>query len=1101
MHGRYCVAVLCTALLAACARHDAVLDGTAAINESIALVRGANSDTATRELTVSDDSILIAIADEQLTDIKLKIASTDASGKPLNSIEVENHLGGAGIEIAALPVPEGAHVTVTLTGAPDSTKPGNVPLRAQLYSVAAESKPEHSALITAARAWSEATNSGMRPDSFKKNGLANMDLAIARLQLEHGDPARAAEAQLVKAKLLHFYKYDFRESRAAAQRAALAFANLPRPDALNAARANYVEALALIQMSVDGEAVGPAAEDAGKLAQATLEALSTAPALGPIERARAIAAQGQLALTRMQTDAATKGFEQARAIYQAEGYTAGERNMRFSLPLVLIEEGRFEQAASAFDPLLPEIELITDPELRVIAYLAAARGQSFSGRVDEGLALLLKALPMAREYQLEAQQASALEDIGAVYQNRGDYQQAIGLIQQALTIMRAQKDTAEYSIAVGAAAGVARSGGDLDLAFKLANESIRFASTPITRARNHLELALYNRAVGNIPAAIVEYRKGLAVDLGDPRHHAHTDGKYLLASALMDLENNTPKDRAEAASLLAEALDISIAVHDRFRELQVRRVQAQSFLQFGKNAAALAGFNEVLALGEEWRARSSSVEVRASMTKDEQYAFRGLLDIALAKVARRPAGELRPVSPAELAALLRLDRARQRSFGALRVGALDAPTTARVDDLLQQMATKSLAIARLLNQNPGAAHAAELQALQADMSRLHAELDAVRWTAATKNAQVASATHETERWRDLAPGAVQLSYAFGDQHVYAFVRSKFGMLVTALAPTRQSLEEQLAAIAKLDTRTASREIEAALDSVSALLLPTGLLPRESSSVNIVAEGRIASVPFPALRSPTDARRRLIETHEVSMVTTLLGVDEAPRARGSRPFRFVALASGNGTYRAAADVDPMPTLHAARKEIGAAAALFAARDPAAKIKLFTGSDGTAAALRDIWASGADVVHFATHALADLRQPIASLLVLPATDANGKPTYLTAGQVQAWRGDTELVFLSACESAIGPPQYAAGMPGLQRAFLRAGARGVIATLAPIEDVLAQQFAADFYTRYTHGETAARALSETQRAWLTPAPGMSEADQLRRRITALSHAYFAG
>jgi CHAT domain-containing protein len=237
-----------------------------------------------------------------------------------------------------------------------------------------------------------------------------------------------------------------------------------------------------------------------------------------------------------------------------------------------------------------------------------------------------------------------------------------------------------------------------------------------------------------------------------------------------------------------------------------------------------------------------------------------------------------------------------------------------------------------------------------------------------------------------------------------------------------------------------------------------------------------------------------------MVTTLLGVDEAPRQANARPYRFVALASGQGTYRAAADIDPTPQLQAATTEISTAAAMFTSHDPAARIKLLTGAAGSAATMRDIWASGADVVHFATHALADLHQPIASLLVLPAVDANGKATYLTAGQVQAWRGDTELVFLSACESAIGPPQYAAGMPGLQRAFLRAGARGVIATLAPIEDVLAQQFSADFYAYYTAGASAVKALSETQRAWLAPAPGVSEADQLRRRITALSHAYFA-
>jgi len=240
-------------------------------------------------------------------------------------------------------------------------------------------------------------------------------------------------------------------------------------------------------------------------------------------------------------------------------------------------------------------------------------------------------------------------------------------------------------------------------------------------------------------------------------------------------------------------------------------------------------------------------------------------------------------------------------------------------------------------------------------------------------------------------------------------------------------------------------------------------------------------------------RRLGDAHETEIVAVRPGYDYVDTAVDLPLLAVAPVAAASradGTYRAAAEIDPTPKLHAATKEINAAAALFSAREPLAKIKLFSGSDGNAAAVRDIWASGADVVHFATHALADLRQPVASLLVLPATDANGKPTYLTAGQVQSWRGDTELVFLSACESAIGPPQYAAGMPGLQRAFLRAGARGVIATLAPIEDVMAQQFAEEFYGRYTRGMPAAQALSETQRAWLTPAPGIDAADQLRRR-----------
>jgi CHAT domain-containing protein len=100
----------------------------------------------------------------------------------------------------------------------------------------------------------------------------------------------------------------------------------------------------------------------------------------------------------------------------------------------------------------------------------------------------------------------------------------------------------------------------------------------------------------------------------------------------------------------------------------------------------------------------------------------------------------------------------------------------------------------------------------------------------------------------------------------------------------------------------------------------------------------------------------------------------------------------------------------------------------------------------------------------------------------------------------VFLSACESAIGPPRFASGMPGLQSAFLRAGARGVIATLWPIEDVLAREFSEDFYERYTTGKSAVQALGETQREWLEVTAGTDDAERARRRITALAHGYYA-
>jgi CHAT domain-containing protein len=352
----------------------------------------------------------------------------------------------------------------------------------------------------------------------------------------------------------------------------------------------------------------------------------------------------------------------------------------------------------------------------------------------------------------------------------------------------------------------------------------------------------------------------------------------------------------------------------------------------------------------------------------------------------------------------------------------------------------------------------------------------------------------------VAPGALQLSYALGNDRAYVWARSATGTRVAALSLAPDTIERELAALAGMNAQRSPAQIEQAIAKISEILLPPGLLPADSRSVEVVAEGRIASVPFAGLRSPTEPARRLVETHAVTMISSLFTMPDPPRPGQARPFRLVALASGSGTLRSATPVlDAAPRLGAATSEIEAVAKLFAPGVPETRIKLFAGRDGSAEQLRNAWSSGADVVHFATHALADLRQPLASLLVLPAEAAAGKPTYLTAGQVQEWRGDADLVFLSACESAVGPPRFASGMPGLQSAFLRAGARGVIATLWPIEDVLAREFSEDFYERYTETRSATRALSETQRQWLAATPDIDGEQQRRRRITALAHGFF--
>jgi hypothetical protein len=79
-------------------------------------------------------------------------------------------------------------------------------------------------------------------------------------------------------------------------------------------------------------------------------------------------------------------------------------------------------------------------------------------------------------------------------------------------------------------------------------------------------------------------------------------------------------------------------------------------------------------------------------------------------------------------------------------------------------------------------------------------------------------------------------------------------------------------------------------------------------------------------------------------------------------------------------------------------------------------------------------------------------------------------------TLLVTLSGCETGVGVSVRGEGSVGIQRAFLIAGARHVLATLWPIQDVETVEFMKAFYARVVQtGETPPAALSAVQRELL--------------------------
>jgi CHAT domain-containing protein len=82
----------------------------------------------------------------------------------------------------------------------------------------------------------------------------------------------------------------------------------------------------------------------------------------------------------------------------------------------------------------------------------------------------------------------------------------------------------------------------------------------------------------------------------------------------------------------------------------------------------------------------------------------------------------------------------------------------------------------------------------------------------------------------------------------------------------------------------------------------------------------------------------------------------------------------------------------------------------------------------------------------------------------------------------------------------MSGLPRSFLTAGARGVVGTLWPVEDLYESQFSVEFYRRFIVSRDAELALAATQRAWLSPRAGEKEREHQQRLATAWAHVFYA-
>ena len=1083
--GRQCLLLSLLAMASCTPSTPAPEQGVVVFDQDLQLVRGEHLDSAQREFKVDADATFAAFVQEDDCNVTVKL-ETSGAGMPVKFVAVDTSFLGESLEVAVLDALRGSRLVVRLENSREVDMPCRVRTRLVRFD-AAGSNPRIEARVAALRAWTAGTRDGIALDELQRSGIRALGaareffVAAARIAPRSEDASLAAWVLAVRAWMRNTRSMELSDAAADATQAAVEFSALGQ--SRNALRSRMVRFAALTDIAMDRSATAPTAAEAVSEVEAMLPQLARDPGLSALERAHALNFLGIFDFNLGRFDEADEHYRAALEAFEALGNRRGKIYANSNLGVTAAEIGDFQVATKYFERVVADIDFAGDPGDRVIYLMNAARADTNAGFVDRAIERLQLARQLSAEAGGTRLEASLLHAMGRAYWARGDVNQAAIFFKEALRLRRQRPQEVSGLIATLRYSGIIeRDLGRTAGAIQMHREAVNLSVSNDQRLRGLLDLANDYAAVPDYRRAIATCREALALPLSNAEFYKRYETQLALGEFLLDQPGAGAAAAAEAQALAGKPLDAAQRRADAGMEIAARRLLASSFAALGKRGEARTEYLRAINLIFRYSGASTNPELQAYTLAREQLTIRGYLDQLMSGATGRAPGVLRTAAPEEAEALGTIEWARASGISNAGAATLDAQSSAQVDALLAKMAGKRVRIAALLERPEDSMK--EVERLQFDIANLRAEVDGLR-------AHSPSAIAETPAGRapplpPLPAGVAQWSFAFGNRRAYLWVRDSSGMRAAVLQASPVELQRQLAVLnANLHAR--APEATQALEKFAFRMLPRDALPAGAQTLQIVADGSLSSLPFAALPG--------VRERAIVMISSEFGGSSMPVR--PRPLRFLGVAGG--AHAPANDAAVFPPLAATAREARSVAAIFERSGTRSGVKLLLGDDGSGAQLAQFWQRGVDVLHVATHALADLRQPMTSLLLLPAVDAQGQSTYLTAGQIQQWRGDADLVYLSACETAVGPARFADGMPGLQRAFLRAGARGVIATLWPVEDVYASQFAADFYRRYTAGEPAAAALTATQRAWAQPRPGLSADEQAHRRMTAWAHAYY--
>jgi CHAT domain-containing protein len=313
--------------------------------------------------------------------------------------------------------------------------------------------------------------------------------------------------------------------------------------------------------------------------------------------------------------------------------------------------------------------------------------------------------------------------------------------------------------------------------------------------------------------------------------------------------------------------------------------------------------------------------------------------------------------------------------------------------------------------------------------------------------------------------ATILSYWLGAQHSYLWVIAPAGgVRFFTLAPAQQ-IDEAVRAYeeAMLGPRDPLETANGDGRHLYEMLVKpaAGLIPR-GSRVVVAPDGSLFGLNFEALLVEKPVLHYWIDDVTLVNANSLLLTTAPPHA--DRAGRAKLLLFGDPVSASA----EFPVLPQARAEMMAIEHYFPVQDT----RVIAGGAATPDAYMRSEPAQFAYIHFVAHGISSQATPLESAVVL---SPSGDQFKLYGRDIVKMPIGGALVTISACHG-VGARNFSGeGLVGLSWAFLRAGARGVVAALWEVDDASTATLMDHFYGAMSKGRDPASALRAAQLALL--------------------------